>query len=144
MVSRSTRFAGRLPGERLVLAHLCLAGGLPQPEELPESRQREAGRIQVAADCSSATLLTHWDVFTCDGSVPDASGAVMVSHASSDRSSQAASSRGSCGRVGEDATSFVPSWAAVPGSRTKNRAPQPGALSTQIFPPNSSTRRRAR
>jgi hypothetical protein len=34
--------------------------------------------IQVAADCSSATLLTNWTAFTCDDMVPNASQAVSV------------------------------------------------------------------
>ncbi|MBM4267884.1 MAG: hypothetical protein FJ144_14950 [Deltaproteobacteria bacterium] len=34
--------------------------------------------VQIAADCSSATLLQNWDDFTCDKMVPNASNAVSV------------------------------------------------------------------
>ena len=54
------------------------------PDDCPNPKQCQnpdnAGQvgIQVAADCSTATLLQNWEAFTCDKSVPNASMAVSV------------------------------------------------------------------
>lgn len=58
-------------------------GDCPNPKKCQNPDNAGQVGIQVAADCSSATLLTQWDVFTCDSSVPDASSALTVSLLSS-------------------------------------------------------------
>ena len=54
-------------------------GDCPNPKNCQNPDNAGQVGIQVAADCSSVTLLTNWDVFTCDSSVPNASNAVTVS-----------------------------------------------------------------
>lgn len=58
-------------------------GDCPNPKSCQNPDNAGQVGIQVAADCSTATLLQNWDTFTCDGSVPNASQAVTVTLQSS-------------------------------------------------------------
>ena len=62
----------------------CVApGNCPNPKNCQNPDNAGQVGIEVAPDCSTATLLQNWDVFTCDSSVPNASGAVTVALVSS-------------------------------------------------------------
>jgi hypothetical protein len=58
-------------------------GDCPNPKNCQNPDNAGQVGIQVASDCSTATLLQNWDTFTCDGSVPNASQAVTVTLQSS-------------------------------------------------------------
>jgi hypothetical protein len=58
-------------------------GNCPNPKNCQNPDNAGQVGIQVAPDCSTATLLQNWDVFTCDSSVPNASAAVRVTLQSS-------------------------------------------------------------
>lgn len=55
----------------------------PNPKNCQNPDNAGQVGIEVAADCSSATLLQNWTAFTCDSSVPNASAAVSVTLQSS-------------------------------------------------------------
>jgi hypothetical protein len=63
----------------------CVApGDCPNPKSCQNPDNAGQVGIQVAPDCSTATLLRNWDTFTCDSSVPNASAAVTVTRRSAD------------------------------------------------------------
>jgi hypothetical protein len=53
-------------------------GDCPNPKSCQNPDNAGQVAIQVAPDCSTATLLKNWDDFTCDSSVPNASAWVSV------------------------------------------------------------------
>lgn len=53
-------------------------GDCPNPKGCQNPDNAGQVGIEVASDCSSATLLQNWTTFTCDSSVPNASAAVTV------------------------------------------------------------------
>lgn len=62
----------------------CVApGNCPNPKNCQNPDNAGQVAIEVAADCSTATLLQNWADFTCDSSVPNASAAVTVALESS-------------------------------------------------------------
>jgi hypothetical protein len=54
------------------------AGNCPNPKSCQNPDNAGQVAVQVAADCSTATLLQNFSDFTCDTSVPNASSAVTV------------------------------------------------------------------
>jgi hypothetical protein len=61
----------------------CPSQPCPNPNNCQNPDNAGQVGIQVAADCSSATLLQNWSTFTCDDLVPNASSAVTVTLESS-------------------------------------------------------------
>jgi hypothetical protein len=62
----------------------CVApGDCPNPKNCQNPDNAGQVGIEIASDCSTATLLQNWTAFTCDSSVPNASAAVSVSLQSS-------------------------------------------------------------
>lgn len=58
-------------------------GDCPNPKSCQNPDNAGQVAVEVASDCSTATLLQNWDAFTCDSMVPNASAAVTVSLESS-------------------------------------------------------------